>query len=420
MFCKQKANISDGTYECLGSEMRRIAFPALLLVLTVALVALGAYVVLQPKEKSVSVADVAYLPPEVLELERICKCSTYVRGEILQSFESSLLHVVQNVTLRWWSENCFLMYVNVSASVNGGYVASISTRFYDSFEASRVKLLNFTDEGKYYHAEYRNLLVTNYTHYKYRERMFEKASMRLKGIGRPSEAGFVAPVRWYLRSRSNVTHIFLVVSNVTYFDGKLLKAVVFQAEIKVGPDSNNSFEEAEFIASGDYRNKYVGANDRYDYYKIMVPEGYVLSVAVNETSAWDDPQNIIVSLYDPNLNLRESVELDPTQLDPSTWSASLSCEADISGYWYVEVYCPGAMAFYDLFVSLNSTTTGKPAMHCNRSSLKGTLYTAGHHLPSTGDPMPQFAQHTVNLAVSATLKRASPFARLLERLRNVP
>jgi len=233
------------------------------------------------------------------------------------------------------------LLVNVTATLQAGFISSVNITFWEDYENSEAEFFEVNAWPKFYsHVE--NLSIIDYAHHLWGKGL--KAFMELAEVNRPKSVDFGGIVHWILGSPQNHTNQMEVDVELVYFNGTAYKKTVQPFLLEIGPDDNNSFETADEVTVEAYP-LYIGGYDTDDYYKIYVNQGYAISVYVNITSALIP--NIEIYLYDPEQNYKAH-----TSLIAPPYYARLNFTADSSGYWFFRIRLLAGSGLYLLTINV--------------------------------------------------------------------
>jgi hypothetical protein len=234
--------------------------------------------------------------------------------------------------------------VNVTATLQAGFVDNVNITFLEDYEDSAVWVPNAERDTKFYE-NLRNLSIVDWAQpFSRWWRLHDdvKAFIKADGINQPSNVCFWSPAHWILRSPRNQTHLMEVAVELVYFNGTVYKRLVQPYQLKIGPDNNNSFETAGEI-TGEAHSLYIGGYDTDDYYKFYVQEGHKISIGVDMMRIVT--ANVDLLLYDSEQNYKDHVRLDRPPYP------SLNFTAYSSGYWYIQIHLRACHTFYSLTVN---------------------------------------------------------------------
>ena len=227
--------------------------------------------------------------------------------------------------------------INITASVDKGFIHFVNITFWEDYEGSQVHLFSAESWSQYAHIE--NLSITRYVHLFLKGRGL-KAFVELAGVNHPNNVSFGFFPRWILRSPKNYTNQLEIRFELIYFNGTACKRIVQPFLLKAGPDDNNSFEKAQEIAANrTYSMLYIGSNDVDDYYKVYLNEEYVVDIqlkgipppALCDLELYDIKGRLVTySNYDCNHNITYSI--------------------NSSGYHYIRVHQRINFGFYNLTI----------------------------------------------------------------------
>jgi len=235
------------------------------------------------------------------------------------------------------------MVVKINASVSEGFVHLVNVTFWENYEGSQVDFFEDNAWPKRF-INLENLSVTCHNDFFLFSRGL-KAFVELAGVNHPKKVSFGCITHWILRSPKNYTHQLEIRFELVYFNGTAYKKIVQPLLLKVGPDSNNSFETATELSKNQTLKKlYIGGYDENDYYKIYIEKDHSFYVYLEETSS--DKANINIYIYDPNgiKRTNQTIELPP-------YSTSLNLTADKTGYWYIQIELRDDQCFYTLTIN---------------------------------------------------------------------
>lgn len=241
---------------------------------------------------------------------------------------------------RYGGSDSLLLTVNVTATVQKGYVESVYLAFFEHYENARI---DFFEAHQLLRFE--NLSIVDLKDWS------QQVFINLSGVNRPNGVCLWAPVDWVLRSPNNQTHQMEIAFEVIHFNGTVYKKVVQPCHLKIGPDDNNSFETADEISNGmTYSMLYLGGYDRRDYYKIHVDKGLVIHVYAPDGTSLAEP-NFYLDLYDPNGEWKAG--------SPDCYSPhSVTLTADATGYWFIKAQIDDNHGFYTLKVTVHGAEGG--------------------------------------------------------------
>ena len=234
------------------------------------------------------------------------------------------------------------MQTSINISVGEGFIHLVNVTFWENYEGSQVEFFEDNAWPKYY-ISLENLFVTRHSDFFWSPGL--KAFVELAGVNHPKKVSFGCITHWILRSPKNYTHQLEIRFELVYFNGTAYKKIVQPLLLKVGPDSNNSFETATELSKNQTLKKiYIGGYDENDYYKIYLEKDHSFYVYLEETSS--DKANINIYIYDPNgiKRTNQTIELPP-------YSTSLNLTADKTGYWYIQIELRDDQCFYTLKIN---------------------------------------------------------------------
>ena len=123
-------------------------------------------------------------------------------------------------------------------------------------------------------------------------------------------------------------------AKITYFNGTIYKEIVQPFNLTIGPDNNNSFENAEEIGFGQHEAYIDDGADPVDYYRIWLQQGQRVQIAV-ALPGWGEippPGDLDMHVYKPNRQVALSL------LDGINTTGAV-VNADLTGWWYIQVDC---------------------------------------------------------------------------------
>ncbi len=234
--------------------------------------------------------------------------------------------------------------VNVTATLQAGFVDNVNITFWEDYEDSEVWVPNAERETRFYE-HLSNLSIVDWAQpFSRWWRLHDdvKAFIKADGVNQPSNVCFWSPAHWVLRSPRNQTHLMEVAVELVYFNGTAYKRIVQPYQLKIGPDDNNSFETADTIGQGVDSWLYLGGYDVEDYYKIHVEQGYVISINVSGT--FIPKPAFYLDLYDPEGEWKAG---------SSKWgySHTITYVADSAGDWFIRTRVYENYGFYSLTVN---------------------------------------------------------------------
>lgn len=185
-----------------------------------------------------------------------------------------------------------------------------------------------------------------------------KASLNVLRIGEPRYV-FMAnwSVMYLLRSPYNFTHQIEISSEVIYFNGTAYKRLVQPVQFILGPDNNNSFEDAEKIGFGTHE-AYLHVEsdvegDPVDYYKIWLEQGQNVEFALAYPEPLEQPAiGIEMRVYNPEEQIVACL------LYQKNGTRRLTINVDMEGWWYVRTDLKIYPCLYYIRVSSLDTIAG--------------------------------------------------------------
>jgi hypothetical protein len=255
--------------------------------------------------------------------------------------ESLIANYENNVALepQIWVTQCFNsplygsyyleFLINVSATVQTGYVYSLNVTFMEDHNGSYLDL----DYPSSFVIQ--NLTVASYEYLLKSEGL--KAFVALNSENQPKGVFFADTVDWWFFSPYNYTHSMEANVDLVYYNGSTFNRVIQPFILKIGPDNNNDFQHATEITVGNYSGMYVGNNDPVDYFKIQLDKGQDIALHVyGAPRIVNDPEpQLNVYVYDPEQNL--FTETTGSGASFSGFSQELEFTSNSTGYWYIKV-----------------------------------------------------------------------------------
>lgn len=125
------------------------------------------------------------------------------------------------------------------------------------------------------------------------------------------EARLGMVVYWLFKDVSRMcNHTLTITATLNYYTmdalGSILGTHTLQASVTITvfyPYGHNGFDTAWVMTSGMYTDiGYIDEVDEWDYYKVMVPQGYKLDVTMYPPTPPNSPAAFTISLYDQNKN----------------------------------------------------------------------------------------------------------------------
>lgn len=312
--------------------------------------------VLREPTTPITVSETITLETVKRELER--PSSTISTEERIRSLYDDDLLINQNIFIHHYVEemqdyggsDCVSMIINVTATVQEGYLVNAYVAFHEDYQPSQVYMPSPESEPVFY-ASLENLSIIDSACAFERWWLLEnntKAFIKAAGENSPNAVYLWAPAHWILRSPNNYTHQMQIICEITYFNGSAYKKVVQPYLLKIGLDDNNSFETAHEIFSGiTYSKLYLGESDGRDFYRIHVKEGDSLTIQT-EASSVAKP-NFYLDVYNPEREWK--VRSGPE------YSHSTSFVANSTGYWFIKTGRHDNHGFYTL--TITSTERGE-------------------------------------------------------------
>jgi hypothetical protein len=251
---------------------------------------------------------------------------------------------------------------DLKASVPKGFIVSVEVAYKEAYPNSSAEL--FPDEQG--PEAYGNLTLFTAADKFHNPQALGENKLYLKAIavGQPREVYFKNfYITYLLSSPYNYTHQITIETIVTYFNGTVYKQLIQPVELVLGPDHNNSFEDAEEIGFGLTHQYYVDDSvngDPVDYFKISLQEGQkvTISVLIPEGNKLYPPisgLNPDVFVYDPNRNLEASLFLPGSNLHAHNATSQIVLNVNMTGWWYVKVTTTFSYSLYALNVTLVSS-----------------------------------------------------------------
>jgi hypothetical protein len=123
--------------------------------------------------------------------------------------------------------------------------------------------------------------------------------------------------------------------------------------LKIGPDSNNSFEAADTVDPGIIEAYVDDRNDKYDYYRFWVEVGQIIQFNLTDPLQLSPSQKYAYAdlyLHDPSQDLR----VQSLYLEGENRAENITLTADAEGWWYIKVEAcsPGTFLKYLLYMSI--------------------------------------------------------------------
>ncbi len=240
--------------------------------------------------------------------------------------------------------------LNVTASLKKGFIYNLNITFWENYEKSLIDLYQPQEETRNY--ELGNLTIEGWAYGLDRWWLLRgnlKCFITLKAVNHPRKIQFSMPAEWAFKSPENQTHKLEIFIEVTYFNGTTYKRLIQPYQLKIGPDSNNSFETATELSKNQTLKKlYIGGYDKNDYYKIYLEKDHSVQIYLEEETSSLAIANINISVYDPNGIEKAYKTLYP---GPGPRYTNLTLITDKTGYWYIRVELGGGQCFYTLKIN---------------------------------------------------------------------
>jgi len=172
-------------------------------------------------------------------------------------------------------------------------------------------------------------------------------------------------VHWVFDDPNDAAHSLTITANATYAEydtsGMYIQvsSVPTSVNLNVVPDAGNDRSSARVVASTpiEYR-AFLGINlpdpgfdDPDDYYKINVPEDYLIVIDMIPA------ENANFDLY---LYYKNNQQPVASSTNPNNGAPELISYEGFSGYYYIRVKCELSFGFYDLHINLLYHPIGPP------------------------------------------------------------
>jgi hypothetical protein len=262
--------------------------------------------------------------------------SSFIRSDLSLNM-SMLVHQYDDQACEYGGSDYQGIIITMNIFTLKGYVENVRLIFHESYEGALINLMPFDVRPKT-----QNLLAKDLPS------MARNASLEFAGVNRPNVAFFWAPLHLVLQSPYNQSHQLDVISELVYFNGSAYKKVVQPFVVRLAPDSNNSFEEAEEISQETSFKSFLGGGDDQgdgkDFYKIYTNEGQRINVVVTSISNLGTKPDFSLHLYDPVRNI-------VVEKGPLNYFETIDIVANSTGFWFIEVRDHFNFGYYSMEVN---------------------------------------------------------------------
>jgi len=228
---------------------------------------------------------------------------------------------------------------NISVSVQSGFVCSVKVDFDEEYPWSFAYIHHSEINAPNTTIVLANLKVDKMIDRGKNPQLLRdntKASLSTISIGKPNRVLLAnGSVLYGYNSPYNHTHQIQIATEVVYFNGTVYKKIVQPVQFTIGPDNNNSLEDAEEIGFGIHEAYLDGRaeGDLVDYYKIWLEQGQTIKIALSYPEGYDIPLigiGIEMCVYNPNKQIVSSL------LYGKNTTTQVTVNVNPAGWWYLK------------------------------------------------------------------------------------
>lgn len=272
-----------------------------------------------------SISESKVLEMAKLEVERPDDMADITEG-VNNTYEDEYASINCSIFEYAIFDNILHMRLDLSAAIVQGFVSNINLTFWEDFEDSRIYFGDDVIHGHLSYAE--NLSIGDYVEFHQKSGL--KAFLELTGENQSKKVQFYHFMEWWLSSPQNYTHQMAINVEFIYFNGTVYREIIQPFQLILSLDNNNSFDTATQLAMQDYLAKqYIGGEDKADYYKVNVPQGYMIFIEAKAADIDGEVPSFYVLLYDPQKIQRVKSGWD--------YNVTIDYAPDIAGDWFVKV-----------------------------------------------------------------------------------
>ena len=247
------------------------------------------------------------------------------------------------------------MNVTAVANVSLGFVSSMRLTFCETDPHSQIYLLGGSpNSGSYTPYFYRleNLSIEESVYCFNKWWLLEnntRAYIKAKGIDQPSQTRFSTYLDWYLTNWLNQTHQLEITLTLTYWNTSCYKELVLPIVLSLQPDSSSFEDSSELTYWTSTPVEYKaflgidlpdpGINDPDDYYRVNVPERYLLTIGMLP------PANANFDLY---LYYGNNPSPVASSTNPEKGGLEFISYKGFAGTYYIRAKCVSSFGFYTL------------------------------------------------------------------------
>jgi hypothetical protein len=243
--------------------------------------------------------------------------------------------------------------VNVTASVNEGYVENVSIIFSDPLDMSDICFFGGYRSLLPEFFEWKNLTIDGWAYSFSGEAGLEgdlKAFLKATCRNQSRTVSFGASaVHWILRAPANVSQQLEMAAEVTYFNGTASVKVVLPICARLLADAGNTFETARTVTAGTYKGYLSEFRDTVDFYRLWLSKDQ--TVKVETMLRHVDCVNL--TLYDQDENPKAGVLSGRYYDDVAHSMEELNYTASMDGFWYLKILAGHDMGIYQMVISVD-------------------------------------------------------------------
>jgi len=318
---------------------------ALLLAIMVPLSLLVAFRITGLFHGPLSISETKVLETAKLEVERPDDMVDIIEG-VNSTYEDEYASLNCSIFEYDIISNILHMRLDLSVAIVQGFVSNINLTFWEDFEDSQINFGEIWQPSR--RPQFSNLSLGDYVDFQQERGL--KGFIELTGENQSKRVHFYNFMEWWLSSPQNYTHQMAINVEFIYFNGTAYREIIQPFQLRLGPDSNNSFDTSTQLAMQDYLAKqYIGGDDKADYYQVNVPQGHMISIEAKAADIDGDVPSFYVLLYDPQRTERVKSGWD--------YNVTIDYVSDIAGDWFIKVLqaFDWSSGYYDLSIDVFSS-----------------------------------------------------------------